>query len=119
MTTTAEVKADPKLIAACGLYCGACGKLAKGSCPGCAQNEKASWCKVRSCCKEHGYASCADCKEFPDPRQCAKFDNFIAKVFGLVFNSDRAKCIDEIRKVGPEQYARTMAAEKKQSLPRR
>ncbi|MGC4117711.1 MAG: DUF3795 domain-containing protein [Myxococcales bacterium] len=115
---TTDVKADPKLIAACGLYCAACGKHLKGKCPGCAANEKASWCKVRSCCQEHGYASCADCKEFRDPRQCAKFDSFIATIIGLVLDSDRAKCIERIREVGPEQFAREMADARRQSLPR-
>lgn len=115
---TAEVKADPELIAACGLYCGACGKLLKGKCPGCAGNEKAGWCAVRTCCKEHGWASCADCTEFRDPKQCKKFDSFISKVIGLVLDSDRAKCIGRIREVGPEQFAREMADSKRQSLPR-
>ncbi|HEY3444937.1 MAG TPA: DUF3795 domain-containing protein [Myxococcales bacterium] len=116
---TTEVKADPKLIAACGLYCGACGKLLKGKCPGCAANEKARWCAVRSCCKERGYASCADCTEFRDPRQCGKFDGFISKVIGLVLDSDRAKCIDRIRAVGAEQFAKEMADGRRQSLPRK
>ncbi len=114
----AEVKADPKLIAACGLYCGACSKLLKGSCPGCAANEKTGWCKVRSCCKEHGYASCADCQQVRDPRQCARFDNLLARLVGLVLGTSRAGCIDRIREAGPEQFAREMADARRQSLPR-
>ena len=119
MTVATDVKADAKLVAACGLYCGACKSLLKGKCQGCAQNEKASWCKVRTCCKEHGWASCAECKEFKDPRECAKFDSFIARMVGFVLNSDRARCIDQIRAVGPEAFAKTMAAERKQTVPRR
>jgi len=119
MSAAAEVKVDTKLIAACGLYCGACKKHLKGKCPGCAKNEKASWCKVRGCCKERGYATCAECKEFPDPRECAKFNNLIARAFGLIFNSDRARCIESLRTIGPDQYAATMARDRKQSLPRR
>ena len=115
---TTEVKADPKLIAACGLFCGACGKLLKGKCPGCAGNEKASWCKVRSCCQQHGYLSCADCQEVRDPRQCAKFDSFIGRLIGLVLNSDRARCIDRIREVGPDQFTKEMADARRQTLPR-
>jgi hypothetical protein len=63
-----EIIADKKLIAFCGLYCGACARYLAEKCPGCRENEKASWCGVRSCCLERGYAGCADCVEFPDIR---------------------------------------------------
>ena len=55
-----DIAADPKLIAYCGLYCGACGRYRKDSCPGCQQNQKASWCKVRTCCMDGNLQSCAD-----------------------------------------------------------
>jgi len=83
-------------IAACGLFCGNCRKFGKGSCPGCRPNEKASWCKVRACCIEHGWQSCAECTLMP-PQTCKKFDNFIAKVFQVVFRSDRRGCVERIR----------------------
>jgi len=113
------IRSDPKLIARCGLYCGSCRRFVKGSCPGCAQNSRASWCKVRTCCQEHGYASCAECETHPDPRTCKKFDNAIAKLFGLFFNSNRAACVDMIREIGPVGYAEFMALRRLQSLPRR
>ena len=118
MVTTEQPQADRKLIAACGLYCGACGKFLKGKCPGCAQTQKAGWCKVRTCCGEHGYTSCAECTEFADPRRCSRFVNFIAKIVGVVLNSDRAQCIARLRAVGPEQFAREMADCRRQALPR-
>mgnify|MGYP001174253203 CR=1 FL=1 len=46
-----------ELVAYCGLYCGQCTKYLKGKCPGCKENEKASWCKTRSCCIENDFAS--------------------------------------------------------------
>jgi hypothetical protein len=113
------IRTDVALIARCGLYCGACRRLLKGSCPGCHQNTKAGWCKVRSCCQERGYGSCAGCATHPDPRACRKFNNPIAKVFGLVFNSNRAACVDKIRALGPEAYAAFMASRRRQSMPRR
>src|SRR5690242_19702409 len=91
------VPVDVNLVAHCGLYCGACKKHLSGKCPGCHGNDKASWCTVRSCCKEHGYATCADCKQFADPMACGKFNNVFAKLFGLVFNSSRSACIARIR----------------------
>jgi hypothetical protein len=114
-----DIRIDPNLIARCGLYCGACGKFQKGSCPGCHENSKASWCKPRSCCNESGFASCADCKTVQDPRACPKFDSVIANLFGLVFNSDRAACIAKLRDLGPDAYAAFMASHRLQSLPRR
>ena len=94
-------------IAACGLFCGNCRKFGKGSCPGCRPNEKASWCKVRACCIEHGWQSCAECTLMP-PQTCKKFDNFIAKVFQVVFRSDRRGCVERIREVGQEAFAAEM-----------
>jgi len=113
-----QTKPDKKLVAYCGLYCGSCGKYQGGSCPGCHANEKASWCQVRRCCAEHRYGSCADCKEFDDPMRCGKFNNLMSKLFGLLFNSNRAACIAAIRSMGPERYAGTMAAQGRQTLPR-
>jgi hypothetical protein len=112
------IVADPALVAACGLYCGACRKHRSGRCPGCLANEKAGWCKVRSCCLEHGYASCADCVPFDDPRDCPRFDNPIARVIGFLLRSDRAACVDRIREVGRDVFAAEMAARGAQSLRR-
>jgi hypothetical protein len=116
---TEDIRIDPKLIARCGLYCGACGKFQRRLCPGCEQNSKANWCKLRSCCNDAGYGSCADCKLMEDPRACPKFNNLIAKVFGLIFNSDRAACIVKLKQLGPAEYAVFMASHRLQSLPRR
>ena len=52
---------DAAYVAACGLYCGACRKFVKEQCPGCWENKKADWCKIRACNIEHNYKSCADC----------------------------------------------------------
>jgi len=111
-----DIIADKSLVAYCGLYCGACKKYLAGSCPGCRENNKASWCKIRSCNIEHGYASCADCKEFTNPMECKKFNNFISRIFALIFKSDRAACIAKIKATGYEQYAAFMAENKLQSI---
>ncbi len=115
----APVSVDSQLVAACGLYCGACPSRLKGRCPGCKENAKATWCKVRSCNLEHGQSTCAECKEFADPRQCKKFNNPISKVIGFFFNSNRAACIELIRGTSLQEFAERMAADKKMSLPRR
>lgn len=103
-------KIDIQLIAACGLYCGTCPGFLKGKCPGCKGNEKAGWCKIRTCNAEQGYISCGECAEYAGrTRECKKLNNFMGKVFGLIFGSDRFGCIERIRKVGNEQFAREMA----------
>ncbi|MEI7661235.1 MAG: DUF3795 domain-containing protein [Bacteroidota bacterium] len=110
------VIADKGLVAFCGLYCGACKKYLSGSCPGCHENSKASWCKIRSCNIEHSYSSCADCKEFANPMDCSKFNNFFSKVFAIVFKSNRAGCIAMIKESGYDGFARHMAENGLQSI---
>jgi hypothetical protein len=111
-----EIVTDPKLVAYCGLYCGACRAYLNDRCPGCLENTKASWCKVRSCCRDNHYASCADCKDFQNPSDCGMFNNWIAKIFGFIFHSNRAACISQIRRIGIDAHAADMAGKKRQTI---
>ena len=113
-----QIVADAKLVAYCGLYCGACRAYLTGRCPGCHENQKASWCKVRTCCATNAYASCADCKQHGDPRDCKMFNNIISKLFGLIFRSDRAACIRQIKDLGLQGHAENMARSRRQSIKR-
>jgi len=112
------IKANSNNIAYCGLYCEACGKFINSKCPGCAGNEKASWCGVRKCCIEHGYKSCADCTAYADPKECREFHNPVSRVIGFVLRSDRRSCIEYIRKNGYDAYAEHMASEKRMTMKR-
>ena len=100
---------NAELVAYCGLYCGACRKYMSDKCPGCRENSKATWCKIRPCCVDRDIASCADCTEFDRASDCKKFNNLIARLFSLIFRSDRQACIDLIKKKGYEEFAREMA----------
>jgi len=113
-----EIVADTKLIAYCGLYCGACKRYLKGGCPGCLNNERASWCKVRACCLEHQYSTCADCKLVDNIAECKKLNNLIAKFFAVVFRSDRPACIRLIGEKGLDNYAAYMAQNRIMSIKR-
>jgi hypothetical protein len=113
-----ETEDDSGLIAACGLFCGACKAFKQGKCVGCKETSKAGWCKVRSCNKEHGYDSCADCAEHIDPMTCGKFNNAMARLFGVLFNSNRAACIALIKEKGPEGYAAFMRKSGRPTIPR-
>ena len=101
--------AKSELVSACGLYCGACHRYKKGKCPGCAENSKATWCKIRTCTQEKGYHTCAECSEFTNVQDCRKFNNLFAKAFSLIFKSDRKASLSLISAKGLEAYAEEMA----------
>ncbi len=111
-----DITANPDLVAFCGLYCGACNAYLRDRCPGCHENEKATWCKVRSCCREAKYSSCAECGKFDDPKECKKFHNFFSRAIGLVLRSDRAACISQIKAMGLQGHAEDMASKKRQTI---
>lgn len=92
------------IVSYCGLFCSNCPKYQKKKCPGCPENERATWCKVRTCCIDNNLSSCADCKEFADVKQCGKLNNFISKIFSLVFKSDRIGGINFIKTNGTEAF---------------
>lgn len=112
-----EIAVDQKLIAYCGLYCGSCRKYIAGKCPGCRKNEKAKWCKVRTCCMDNGYHSCAECNM--NPHDCKKFNNFFSKFFSIVFKSDREACLRRINELGKEGYAQEMAEKRIMTIKRK
>jgi len=113
-----EIISDASLVAYCGLYCGACRAYLKERCQGCHENIKATWCKIRSCCINNQYSTCADCKEFSDPNDCGMFNNLISKVFSIIFRSNRAACIRQIRDMGIKGHADRMAGLECQSIKR-
>lgn len=114
-----EVVAGKNLIAYCGLYCGACKSYLLDKCPGCAKNEKASWCKLRECCISNKYLSCADCTTVKDVRECKKTNNFISKTISFFTGSDRPACINFIREKGYEAFAAEMSSKKLQSIKKK
>ncbi|OHD65763.1 MAG: hypothetical protein A2096_08285 [Spirochaetes bacterium GWF1_41_5] len=112
---TREITADEKLIAYCGLYCGACRAFLKGSCPGCSENNRASWCKIRSCCINNSYANCSAC-QIDNYKTCTKLNNFISRIFALVFKSNRSACLEMIKEKGASAFSKYMAENKIISL---
>lgn len=111
-----EIVANPELAGYCGLYCGACGSYLKERCPGCHENTKAGWCKIKVCCEDNEYQTCADCKEFENPSACGKFNNFMSKLIALFTRSDRVACINRIKDLGVQGYADEMTKLGKQSI---
>jgi hypothetical protein len=112
-----EIKEDVNLVAYCGLYCGACRQYLREKCPGCMENIKAGWCKLRTCCKEKNYRSCAECTDFKDVNECKKFNNILSKVFALLFRSNRKACIQQIQENSINVHTEIMTRLNKPSLP--
>lgn len=104
-----QIVVDENLVSFCGLYCGACRRYLEEKCKGCRENLKAAWCQVRSCCLKNQFGSCADCRDFTEVNDCRKFNNFISKLFGFLFRSDRRAGIQLIKKAGKKQFAEKMA----------
>lgn len=113
-----EILKDQNLIAYCGLYCGSCKRYLNGKCPSCAKNTKATWCKTRTCNIGKNYKSCADCS-IENLRDCKINDNFVAKVFGVIFNSDRIAGQEYIRKNGYEAFINLMVDTKQVAIKRK
>lgn len=111
-----DIVADTALVGYCGLYCGACGSYLRDRCRGCHENARATWCKVRACCRRTGYSSCGECTLVKDPAQCKKFNNVMSKVIGFALRSDRRACILRIRKQGLQNYAEDMALHKRRTI---
>jgi hypothetical protein len=107
------------LVSPCGLYCGACYKLKKGKCPGCADNNNASWCKIRVCTKTKDISTCADCIDFPNVHECEKFNNIFSKFFYYFLKSDRRASLQRIREIGIPAYAKKMEEMKAQVIKRK
>ena len=124
-----EMTNNSQQIAACGLYCGACKKFLNGKCAGCQPSEGDApdlghplpkgfqRCKIRKCCQEKGFHTCAECDK--DVKECKTHNNFVGKFFAFLFNSDRAACIRYIREHGEEAFATKMAKEKRMTMKRK
>ena len=94
-------------IAPCGLFCTNCGKLKRGRCKGCQVQAGFARCPVRACGKERGIETCAQCPDFPPPRdyrECPKVNSFIARAFSFFTGSDRPAALALLRDQGREKY---------------
>ncbi len=111
------IVADTQLIAACGLYCGACKKYLLDRCPGCRLSEKASWCKIRKCVSDKSFHTCAECSM--EVSDCKTYSNLMAKLFAFIFNSDRPACIRYIKHNGTQAFTEEMVRRKCQTIKRK
>jgi Protein of unknown function (DUF3795) len=94
-----------KMVAYCGLVCSDCGAFKKLKCEGC-RSDKPMFrnCPVKKCAADKNYVTCAECGEFEDLKRCRKLNNFISKLMGFVFRTDRISNLARIRQVGLEKF---------------
>ncbi len=93
------------VLACCGLVCTECGAYRKSKCGGCHSDKPMNFgCKVKPCVQEKNCTTCAGCVDFEDLKDCKKLNNFISRIFGLVFRTDRIGNLDRIKDIGAEKF---------------
>jgi len=108
-TTDKKINTDENLIAHCGLFCGACPQYTSGKCEGCrGDSEKCAvlyrGCKVKPCCEENDFFTCADCTIYSSTKECKKYNPILLKIASRVESSDRSKAIEMIRTKGQAEF---------------
>ncbi len=114
-----QATSNTLLIGCCGLYCVNCSRYKKGKCPGCAEYEKASWCKIRKCCIEKEIANCSACEEYIYPMDCSKYNHFFSRTIEYFSSTNRSLCIEYLRKNSAEEFVNMMNEKGSMSLPRK
>lgn len=100
---------DINLISYCGLYCGACPKYVKNQCFGCkGDNSQCAIgykaCKVRPCCIENGYSSCAECEKYDSVKECQIYNPILVRFGQFITRTSRRKGIEMIKEKSVESF---------------
>jgi hypothetical protein len=117
MKPTKQIIANEDLISYCGFYCGACPKFQKDECTGCkGDNPKCAAgykaCKVRPCCLENGYSTCADCKKYETVKDCKDYNPLMIRFGQFVTRTNRRKGIEMIKEKGETGFMNFMIDKK-------
>ena len=104
-----EMNRDENLIARCGLYCGACPSFISKKCDGCRGNSAKSAivyksCKVKPCCADNGFFTCADCTIYASTKECKKYNPLLLKIASWIESCDRSKAIEMIKTKGRVEF---------------
>ena len=101
------------LVSYCGFYCGACPKYTKGDCQGC-KGESPKYavgfkaCKVRPCCIENGFSTCADCNKFSSVKDCKIYNPLMIRFGQFITRTNRRKGIEMIKEKGESEFVKYM-----------
>ena len=101
------------LISYCGFYCGACPKYTKQECQGCKGDSPKcaigyKVCKVRPCCLENGYNTCADCNKYASVKECKIYNPLMIRFGQFITRTNRRKGIELIKEKGASDFVRFM-----------
>jgi hypothetical protein len=76
-------------IGCCGAYCGTCKAFSSGDCKGCklgyadgTRNLSSAKCKIKICCIQKGFISCADCATYETCETIQDFHNHDGYKYG-------------------------------------
>lgn len=53
---------------------------------------------------ERGYATCAECTDFQNLKECKKLYNIVSRFFGFIFHTNRIGNLIRIREIGLEKF---------------
>ena len=106
---TEQITANENLISHCGFYCGACPTYLSGKCEGCRGNSPKCAvgmknCKVKQCCAENGFFTCADCTKFAATKSCKEYNPLFIRFGEWVSSTSRGKAIEMIREKGLTEF---------------
>ncbi len=100
---------NEQFIAYCGLYCKACSAFTSGKCDSCRGNSAKTAiiykkCKVRPCCAENDFFTCADCTEHASTKDCKQYNPLLLRIASWIESSDRSKAIEMIKEKGRAEF---------------
>ena len=106
---TEQVTSNENLISHCGFYCGACPAYLSGKCEGCRGDSPKcavgmKKCKVKQCCVESRFFSCADCTKFTTTQDCKKYNPLSIRFGEWISSTSRRKAIEMMREVGHVEF---------------
>lgn len=61
-------------------------------------------CKVKQCAVTREYSTCADCEEFENLKECKKLHNWVSRLFGFIFRTNRIANLNHIREAGLDKF---------------
>ena len=101
------------MISYCGFYCGACPKYTKGQCEGCKGDTPKcavgyKSCKVRPCCIENGFNSCANCNKVESVKDCKIYNPFMIRFGQFITRTNRRLGIEIIKEKGETEFVKYM-----------
>lgn len=93
------------IVACCGLVCSNCGAYKRDKCKGCHSDKPLfASCPVKACATFRQFSTCAECTPYHDLTQCGKLHNYISRLFGWVFGTNRIGNLCRIREIGLEAF---------------